>query len=578
MNYLYYGDNLDVLRRYIKDESVDLIYLDPPFKSNQDYNVLFAEKDGAAAASQFKAFEDTWEWNQPSAQAYEEVVEAGGKVSRVMQAFRGFLGTNDLLAYLTMMAPRLVELQRVLKLTGSIWLHCDPTASHYLKLLMDAVFGPERMLNEVTWKRSSAHSDTKQGMKRCGRIRDILLVYCKSDSYTWNPIFTPYTPEYLESEYRHIAPDGRRYKETDLTAARPGGDTEYEWRVKRRRGHHERWKADLNQEFERQRPGHEYLGVRPYKGRFWAYSHQNMVEFARANKLIHRSTGMPRLMQFADEMPGIPLQDLWDDIPPESGSLDLGYPTQKPEALLERIIRSSSNDGEIVLDPFCGCGTAISVAERLKRKWLGIDITHLAIGLIKHRLRDAFGDRIRETYQVIGEPVSVPDAAELAKEDPFQFQWWALGLVGARRADKTRGADQGIDGRLYFHDEPTGGKTKLIVLSVKSGHASVKDLRDLRGVMEREKATIGVLLTLEEPTRAMKSESASGGFYKSPWGTHPRLQILTIAELLQGKRINYPPSQQVNVTFKKAPKSRAHVEAPTLLPFTLNPVPRLGQV
>jgi DNA modification methylase len=556
MNCLYYGDNLDVLRRYIKNETVDLVYLDPPFKSNQDYNVLFAEKDGTAAAAQFKAFEDTWEWNQASAQAYEETVEAGGKVSQVMQSFRGFLGTNDLLAYLTMMAPRLVELRRVLKATGSIWLHCDPTASHYLKLLMDAAFGPERILNEVTWKRSSAHSDTKQGMKRCGRIRDILLVYSKSEQYTWNPMFTPYTPEYLESEYRHIAPDGRRYKETDLTAARPGGDTGYEWRVKKRGGHHERWIADLNEEFEHPKPDHEYLGVRPYKGRFWAYSRQNMVEFARAKKLIHRSTGMPRLMQFADEMPGIPLQDLWDDIPPETGSLDLGYPTQKPEALLERIVRSSSNEGDTVLDPFCGCGTAIAVAERLKRQWIGIDITHLAIGLIKHRLRDAFGDGIAQNYQVIGEPVSLPDAAQLAKEDPFQFQWWALGLVGARRADQTRGRDQGIDGRLYFHDEAMGGSTKLAVLSVKSGHVGVKDVRDLRGVIEREKAAIGVLLTLEEPTKPMLTEAATAGFYKSPWGSHPRLQILTIAELLDGKRIDYPPAQQVNVTFKKAPRSK----------------------
>lgn len=567
MNYLYYGDNLDVLSRYIKDETVDLVYLDPPFKSNQDYNVLFAEKDGTAAASQFKAFEDTWEWNQASAKAYEGIVEAGGKVSRVMQAFRGFLGTNDLLAYLTMMAPRLVELHRVLKPTGTIYLHCDPTASHYLKMLKDAVFGPERILNEVTWKRSSAHSDTKQGMKRCGRIRDILLVYSKTNQYNWNAIYTPYTPEYLVSEYRHVAPDGRRYKETDLTAARPGGDTEYEWRVKRRKARGERWNADLNDEYENAKPGYEYLAVRPYTGRFWAYSRQNMEGFARASKLIHRSTGMPRLMQFAEEMPGIPLQDLWDDIPPETGRLDLGYPTQKPEALLERIIKASSNEGDLVLDPFCGCGTAVAVAQKLNRQWVGIDITHLAIGLIKHRLRDAFGDAIASNYQVIGEPVSVPDAQELAKEDPFQFQWWALGLVGARRTDQTRGRDQGIDGRLYFHDEPTGGETKQIVLSVKSGHVSVKDVRDLRGVIEREKAPIGVLLTLEQPTKAMATEAAAAGFYKSPWANHPRLQILTIAELLGGKRIDYPPAHEVNVTFKKAPKARPEPKKTTPLPF-----------
>ena len=562
VNLLYYGDNLDVLRRHISENSVDLVYLDPPFKSNQDYNVLFAEKDGTRAAAQFKAFEDTWEWNKAAAAEYEAVVEAGGKVSDVMQAFRRFLGTNDLLAYLTMMAPRLTELHRVLKTTGSLYLHCDPTASHYLKLLLDATFGPKRILNEITWKRSSAHSDTKQGMRRCGRIRDILLLYSKSDTYTWNPQFTPYTKGYLESEYRHVAPDGRRYKETDLTAARPGGDTEYDWHVKKRKNVQERWQADLDGEHQKPKADFEYLGVRPYGGRYWAYSWNNLATFARSGKLIHRTTGMPRLMQFADEMP-MYFQDLWDDIVPESGALDLGYPTQKPEALLERIIKSSSNEGDTVLDPFCGCGTTISVAQRLKRQWIGIDITHLAIGLIKSRLRDAFSDAISATYKVIGEPVSLPDAAQLAQEDPYQFQWWALGLVGARRAEQKKGADQGIDGRLYFHDDESG-KTKQIILSVKSGHVSVRDVRDLRGVIDREKAEIGVLLTLEDASRPMLTEAASADFYKSPWGSHPRLQILTIAELLKEKKIDYPPT--LNVTHKRAPRAEEIAEQLTLTP------------
>ena len=400
--------------------------------------MLFAEKDGTRSASQFKAFEDTWEWNQAAAETYEEIVERGGRVSDVMQAFRRFLGTNDMLAYLTMMAPRLVELHRVLKPSGTLYLHCDPTASHYLKLLLDAIFGPQRILNEITWKRSSAHSDTKQGMRRCGKIRDTLLLYTKSDDYTWNTIYTLYTEEYLESEYRHIAIDGRRYKETDLTAARPGGDTEYDWRVKRKRDSSERWQPDLEEEFKVPKPDYEYSAIRPYHGRYWAYSRKNMEEFTRSGQLIHRKTGMPRLMQFSDSMPGIPLQDLWDDIPPESGGNDLGYPTQKPMALLERIILSSSNEGDTVLDPFCGCGTTIAVAQVLNRNWIGIDITHLAIGLIKSRLRDHFGDGVSQTYQVVGEPVSVPDAKELAKEDPYQFQWWALGLVSAALGTEKR--------------------------------------------------------------------------------------------------------------------------------------------
>ena len=232
----------------------------------------------------------------------------------------------------------------------------------------------------------------------------------------------------------------------------------------------------------------------------------------------------------------------------------LGYPTQKPEALLERIIQASSNPGDVVLDPFCGCGTAIAVAQRLGRRWIGIDITHLAISLMKHRLHSAFGEKV--AYEVIGEPITVEGAGVLAKEDPYQFQWWVLGLVGARSVEKKKGADRGIDGRLYFHDEGVKGKTKQIIISVKSGHTTVSHIRDLRGVIEREKAEIGVLITLQEPTQPMRTESASAGFYDSQWGRHPRIQILTVADLLNGKGIDYPPASLVNVTFKKAPKAK----------------------
>ena len=556
MNTLYYGDNLDVLRRYLADESVDLVYLDPPFKSNQNYNVLFAERDGSQAAAQIKAFEDTWRWDEAAARAYQEVVEAGGQVSQAMQAFRTLLGDNDMLAYLAMMAPRLVELRRVLKPTGSIYLHCDPTASHYLKLLLDAVFGPQRFMNEVCWKRSSAHSDTKQGMRRYGRIRDLLLIYTKSDDYTWNSMFTPYTLEYLKSEYRHLAPDGRHYKEADATAAKPGGDTEYDWPVRRivdRKG--ARWEPDLDEEFRNPSTEWEYRQVRPYKGRYWAYSKANLIQFWHEGRLIHRSTGAPRLMLFADDMSGVPLQDLWTDIPPESGARDLGYPTQKPEALLERILTASSNEGDTVLDPFCGCGTTIATAQGLKRRWIGIDITSMATTLIKHRLADAYGDQVTDTYEVIGEPVSLPDARTLAENDPYQFQWWALGLVHARPTEQRKGADKGIDGRIYFHEGDTG-KTKQIVISVKAGKLHAPYVRDLRGVLEREQAEIGVLLSLEEPTAKMRTEAASAGFYQSAWGTHPRLQILTVGELLEGKKLDAPPSRQTSVTFKRAPKAR----------------------
>jgi DNA modification methylase len=554
-NKLYYGDNFEVLQRYVKDETVDLVYLDPPFNSRQDYNVLFAEKDGSQSSSQIHAFEDTWEWNLDAQRSYELIVEQGGRVADALRAFKTFLFNSDMMAYLAMMAPRLVELRRVLKETGSIYLHCDPTASHYLKILMDAVFGPQFFRNEVSWRRSSAHSDVKQGMKRCGRVRDVLLFYSMGPSNTWNSVYTPYSEDYQESEYRHVAADKRHYKETDLTAARPGGDTEFLWRVKRKLGKKNRWVADLDDEYLTPQDGWEYKAVPPYNGRYWAYSHHNIAEFARAGNIVHRETGMPRLMQFADEMPGIPLQDDWDDINRTAGEEDLGYPTQKPEALLERIIKASSNEGDLVLDPFCGCGTTVQVAQRLNRRWIGIDITHLAIGLIKKRLSDAFGPEIKTTYEVVGEPTDYEGAAALAAEDKYQFQWWALGQVGARPAEQKKGADRGIDGRLYFHDDDSG-QSKQIIFSVKAGGVSVPQVRDLVGVLTREKAEIGVFLSFDEPTKPMLREAAEAGLYKSTDGTtYPRLQILTIQQILDGKQPEYPLHRR-DATFKKAPRSR----------------------
>lgn len=486
-NALYYGDNLDVLRQYIKDESIDLIYLDPPFNSSATYNVLFMEQNGARAAAQAQAFKDTWQWDQEAARSYLEVVEAGGKVSQAMQAFRTFLGENDMLAYLAMMAPRLVELRRVLKSTGSIYLHCDPTASHYLKMLMDAVFGPSCFMNEIIWsyRRYTAVSNRFQ------RLHDVVLFYDRGSKATFNDLRGEYGPKSgtADSHYKQEE-DGRWYR----------------WQKRR--------------------------GQEPYK--------------------VYLSEGRR-------------LGDVWD-LPHINASANerLGYPTQKPEVLLERIIQASSNEGDTVLDPFCGCGTTIAAAQKLSRRWIGIDITHLAVTLIKNRLRDAFGEDVRNIYRVIGEPVSTPDAEALAASDPYQFQWWALSLVDARPVEQKKGADKGIDGRLYFHDDAERGKTKQIIFSVKAGQANVAHVRDLRGVLERENAEIGVLISMREPTKSMRSEAATVGFYDSPWGSrHPRLQILTIRELLEGKGIDYPPSRG-NVTFKKAPKAKETVRHPDL--------------
>lgn len=564
-NALFYGDNLQVMREHahdhFRDESVDLVYLDPPFNSARNYNVLFTERDDTKEAAQIKAFEDTWTWDASAAAAYDEIVENGGKVSEVMQAFRLFLGHTDMLAYLSMMAPRLIELQRLLKPTGSLYLHCDPTASHYLKLLLDAVFGPQQFRSEIVWKRSSAHSDAKQGRKDYGHIHDVILFYSKSDEWTWNTVFVPYDAEYVAQRFGNSDARGS-YKDADLTAAKPGGDTSYEWRVKQPEGG--AWTHDLTDEHLTPRSGWEYKGVYPSSGRFWAYSRENMVAFARDDKLHYFSSGQPRLKQYASELAGVPLQDLWTDIAPINSQAQerLGYPTQKPEALLERIIRVSSNEGDTVLDPFCGCGTAVAAAQKLGRRWTGIDITHLAINLIRTRLRDAYGDGL--TFGIYGEPVDVTGAQELAETDPYQFQWWALGLVGARPVEQKKGADKGIDGRLYFHGADSK-KHESVILSVKAGHVTVSQVRDLRGVIEREKAAIGVLISFEQPTQPMRREAAGAGFYETPWGKFPRLQLLTVDELLDGRRIEYPAITGGNKTYKAAPRAvKRAAESPSL--------------
>jgi len=414
-NTLYYGDNLDVLRLYIKDESVDLIYLDPPFNSNQDYNVLFAEQSGQRSAAQIKAFEDTWRWDQGAALSYQQTVESGGKVAQVMQAFRQFLGENDMLAYLSMMAPRLVELQRVLRPTGSIYLHCDPTASHYLKLLMDAIFGPQNFKSEIIWKRTTAHSNVYCNY---GDVTDTIFFYRKSEAQIWNQIYTKPQDEELQALFPNIDANGRRWHSENMR--NPGVCPNLRYAYTARNG----------------------VTYQPHPNG-WTVSLEKMKQLDAEGRLHYPSKkeGRLRLRFFADEWPGIKLQNLWDDIPAigSQAAERLGYPTQKPVALLERIIKASSNEGDTVLDPFCGCGTAVAAAQRLKRHWIGIDITHLAITLIKHRLQSAFGKKVH--YKVIGEPVDLGGAKKLAEEDPFQFQWWALGLVGARPTEQKKGAD-----------------------------------------------------------------------------------------------------------------------------------------
>ncbi len=510
MRALYYGDNLNVLRDAVPTESVDLIYLDPPFNSNASYNVLFKAPSGEQSQAQIEAFEDTWHWNESAERAFDEVVTGPHSDAAIMlRAMRSALGENDMMAYLAMMAVRLIELHRVLKPTGSLYLHCDPTASHYLKVLMDSVFGPDHFRTEIAWKRSSAHSDTKQGRRQYGNIHDTLLFCTKGTGWTWNPIFTPYDQSYIDGFYKHVEPGtGRVYRLDNLTG--PGGAA-------------------------KGNPQYEVMGVT----RYWRYTKEKMKDLIDQGRVVQTRPGaVPAYKRYLDEMPGVPLQDIWTDLNPiaSQGTERLGYPTQKPLALLERIISASSNEGDLVLDPFCGCGTTVHAAQKLNRNWIGIDVTHLAIALIERRLKEAFPGI---AYHVHGVPKDVAGARDLAERDKHQFQMWVTATIGAQpyKGGK-KGMDRGIDGYLHFRDADK--KPQFAVVTVKGGGIKSGDIRDLKGTMERDKAALGLFLTLNEPTREMEKEAASAGLYETGGMKVPRLQILTAAQILDGRKPQVP--------------------------------------
>ena len=525
-NTLFYGDNLDILREYVPDESVDLIYLDPPFNSNRSYNVLFKDESGEDSQSQIIAFKDTWYWGVEAQLTYADLVrDAPASIALMISALYQFIGTNQMMAYLVMMTSRLMELHQVLKPTGSIYLHCDPTASHYLKVVMDTIFGAETFRNEIVWKRTTAHNDPT----RWGRVHDTLLYYSKSDEPTWNDVFTPYDDEY-KARFRFSDPDGRRWTDGDLSAkGLSGGGYTYEYK-----GATSLWRVPL----------------------------ETMKRLDAEGKLHFTKKGGIRLKRYLDESPGLPVQDVITDIFPinSQAAERLGYPTQKPLALLERIIQASSNEGDVILDPFCGCGTAIVASQKLNRRWIGIDVTHLAISLMKYRLKDSFNLVEKKDYAVIGEPESIDGARQLAKDDRYQFQWWAASLIqakplggeGASKQGK-KGSDKGIDGVINFVDEMD--KTQQVLVQVKSGHVSSRDIRDLRGVLEREGAPMGIFITLERPSKDMIEEAVTAGYYHSNlWNKDfPKIQIVTIDELLKNPRVDLPPRVHTQ-TFKQAEK------------------------
>ena len=513
---LFYGDNLDVLRNHIEDESVDLIYLDPPFNSNANYNVLFKSPDGKQSQSQIEAFEDTWTWDIPAATAFDDVMSSGhSDAAEMLRAMKAMLKETDMMAYLAMMAVRLIEMHRVLKPTGSLYLHCDPTASHYLKLLLDAVFGVTNFRSELIWKRTNAHNSAK----RWGPIHDTILFYSKTGLYRWNRTFQSYDQAYVDQYFKFDDNDGRgRYWTGDLTGAGTrNGPSGQPW---------------------------QGFDVRAM-GRHWAYAPDELDKLNSERRIYWPKTpnAMPKLKRYLAEAKGISAQDVLTDVPSlqrmsAAFKESLGYPTQKPVALLERILKASSNEGDVVLDPFCGCGTTIHAAEKLNRQWIGIDVTHLAIGLIRDRLRDAFP---QATFDVYGVPRDLAAARELAANDKHEFQLWTLSLINAQPYKGGRkGADGGVDGYIWF--QPDGRNHEKAVVSVKGGeNVDVKMIRDLIATVDREKAKVGVFVTLTEPTRHMKTEAAAAGFYESPnHGRFPKIQILTIADLFAQQKPHLP--------------------------------------
>jgi DNA modification methylase len=483
-NTLYYGDNLNILREYIQDESVDLIYLDPPFNSKRSYNVLFSTPKGFKSEAQVTAFEDSWTWKEQAEEEYTQILhQSNTDVSEMIRALRSYLNTSDVMAYLVMMTNRLLELHRVLKPSGSLFLHCDPTASHYLKIILDTVFGVNNFRNEIVWDYSFRMMDLPNFFNR---KHDIIFFYAKSSNSYFKMPKTEWTKE-------------------DLLKSR-------------------------KQAIHLDENGVEWIWMPGGKG-------HSKNKLRRVDEIIET---------------GKAISDVWSiPIISSSSKERMGYPTQKPLALLERIIEACSEPGDVVLDPFCGCGTAIHASQKLGRHWIGIDITHLAIGLIERRINEAFPTA---KFIVHGTPEDIDSARDLANRDKYEFQYWACSLVKAQPyQNKKKGADWGTDGIIYFQDEKE--KAKKIIVSVKGGeHVTRTMIADLKNTVERENGQIGILVTLANPTEPMMKEAISAGFYESPIGkSFPKIQILTIEELLSGsKSPQYPDLAKGGLSFKKS--------------------------
>lgn len=533
-NKLSFGDNLHWLPT-LSEESVDLIYLDPPFNSKAAYHLLYKSPDRLTATAQYQAFVDSWSWGPAADAAFAKVMVSGTPAAGIISALQNFMQKSDLMAYLTMMAARLIELHRVLSPKGSLFLHCDPTASHYLKIILDAIFGDGTFRNEIVWRRSHAHSDSKQGAKHFGRVTDTILFYAKTDESTWNTLHAPYDEKYIERDYRRIDENGRRYRIDNLQG--PGGA-------------------------EKGNPFYEVMGVK----RYWRYSKEKMDELIKQGRIIQTRPGaVPQYKRYLDEMPGVPIQSLWTDLPGINNRSKemIGYPTQKPLALLERIISAASNPGDVVLDPFCGCGTAVEAAHKLSRKWIGIDITPLAIDVIERRL-SRLGLRRNIDFRVEGFPVDLDGARRLFAESPHDFQLWSLTLVdGQPRDGGKKGADKGVDGLIFFQDDAQGTVGQAII-SVKGGeNIHAEHVRDLLGTIQSHHAKHGILVTLHEPTNAMVRAAKEAESVESGGKLRPRIQICTIEALLEGRKPNLPPIHDIISAASAARRVKAPPRQPT---------------
>lgn len=531
MNDLFFGDNLDVLRARIVDGCVDLVYLDPPFNSQAQFNVFFKTKAEDQASAQATAFRDMWTWLDGAEAAYKDIMMRGGPTARFVKSLRDALGDSDTMAYLVMMASRLHELQRVMKPTATLYLHCDPTASHYLKVICDGIFQEGQFLSEVIWKRTSAHNSAR----RHAPVHDVLLVYANGDRHTWNQQYQPYEQTYVDAFYTHVDDHGRRWRRSDLTGAGTrNGLTGEPWRG-----------IDISA-----------------KGRHWCMPPSELTKLDKAGR-IHwpqKEGGMPMLKRYLEDQPGLPLTDVWTDIKPlhNLSAERTRYPTQKPSDLLKRIILASSNPGDLVLDPFCGCGTTIEAAQELGRRWIGIDVAYHAIKVIEDRLASRFRGTVK--YRTWGIPTSYEDAVALADRDKFQFQWWANYLFDPHALHEVkRGGDRGIDGMLFFPKGPGQTGFDKLLMSVKGGHRlSPSMVRDFRGVIEREQAAMGIFICLDKPTAEMEREAVVAGYVETAQGQKPRLQIFSIKSWFEGQKPDLPHAPQ----FERAAVSRGRKPKP----------------